>query len=203
MQSSKILLIRLSSAGDVLLTSPLLRMIKQKEPDSEIHFIVKENCSDLVRYNPNISSIHLVQEHARPHELEELRRVLLAEKFNRTLDLQNNFRSIYLRRGTSRRINVIRKDAFKRLALVGIKLNLYSEIRSVSLKYAQVYDSKVYDVSTPEIFFPKDLHWRVDEILEGTGSVGEEKYRTVPRVKTLHEAMARGKLGATRRKIVG
>ncbi len=180
MQGSKILLIRLSSAGDVTLASPLLRLIKQKEPHSEVHFVVRENLSDLLRYNPNITSIHLVQEHSGTHELEELRQRLIAEKFDRTLDLQNNFRSVYLRRGTARSISVVRKDVLKRFALVKSKLNFYSEIRSVSLKYAQVYDAKVFDVSTPEIFFPKDLHWKVDDVWREQAPIGKKSVALCP-----------------------
>ena len=36
----KILIIRFSSFGDVLLTTPVIRKIKEKYPDSEIYFIV-------------------------------------------------------------------------------------------------------------------------------------------------------------------
>lgn len=164
MQSSKKLLIRLSSAGDVILTSPLLKLIKEREPDSEIHFVVKSDFSDLVQYNPNISTIHLVQSHADFGELEQLRQRLLKENFDLTLDLHNNFRSIYLRRGTSRRIQVISKEILKRTALVTMKLNLYSEIIPAALKYARVYDRTLTQVARPEIFFKAELLDKVDEI---------------------------------------
>jgi heptosyltransferase-2 len=164
MPASKILLIRLSSAGDIILTSPLLKLIKEREPDSEIHFVVKSSYADLIRYNPNISTIHLVQEHAKFSELKGLKRELLKEEFDATLDLHNNFRSIYLRKGTSKRIEVVRKEIFKRAALVKMKLNFYSQIRSAALKYAQVYDRTLRQLPRPEIFFPQSLQRKLDGI---------------------------------------
>jgi heptosyltransferase-2 len=156
MAASKKLLIRLSSAGDVLLTSPLLRIIKTQEPGSEIHFAVKAQYADLIQNNPNVSKVHLVQNDATLHQLENLRRQLLQESFDSTLDLHNNFRSIYLRKGTAKKIKVIRKEVFKRALLVKMRLNFFSNVRSVALKYAQVYDKNIITVPSPEIFFERE-----------------------------------------------
>ncbi len=152
MQTSKKLLIRLSSAGDVLLTSPLLKIIREREPDSEIHFVVKSSYADLVRLNPNVDRLHLVQEGGDIHELERLRKELISERFELTLDLHNNFRSVYLRRGTAPEIRVITKDIFKRTLLVRTKFNFFRSVRPVALKYAQTYDSSVTEVPRPEVF---------------------------------------------------
>lgn len=176
MQKSKKLLIRLSSAGDVLLTSPLLKLIKEREPGSEIHFVVKSQFADLIRLNPNVTKLHIVQNHSDFHQLENLRRELLGEGFESTLDLHNNFRSIYLRRGTAPKVQVITKNIFKRAVLVDTKLNLFSSVRSVALKYAQTYDKSVADVSKPEIFLPSTAVKKINGIWaslgqEDTGSV--------------------------------
>ena len=164
--SKKVLLIRLSSAGDVLLTSPLLKIIKAREPDSEIHFVVKDRYSDIIQNNPNVCKIHLVQNNAHLHELKTLRQELLRESFNVTLDLHNNFRSIYLRKGTSKNIRVIHKEIFKRVLLVKTKLNLYSEVRPVAVKYAQVYDKNISDVPAPEIFPGMNTKQKVNNLIK-------------------------------------
>lgn len=168
MSASKKLLIRLSSAGDVLLASPLLKLIKQREPESELHFVVKERYADLIRYNPNISEVHLVQENSNFHQLENLRRELMHRGFDTTLDLHNNFRSIYLRRGTSEDVRVVDKDILKRSILVSTKLNLFSNIRSVALKYAQVYDRSLDKVPAPEIHFGDSVREKVNAYLKDT-----------------------------------
>ncbi len=169
MQKSKKLLIRLSSAGDILLTSPLLSLMRKREPDSEIHFVVKSQFADLVRLNPNINRIHIVHDDANLHQLENLRRELLTEGFDVTLDLHNNFRSIYLRKGTAPKIRVIQKEVIKRFVLVNSRLNLYSGVRSVALKYAQTYDKAVTSVSRPEVFFQDSVIERSDNIWTSMG----------------------------------
>ncbi len=176
MQTSKKLLIRLSSAGDVLLTSPLLKLISEREPESEIHFVVKSQYADLVRLNPNVGRVHLVQDHSDFHQLEKVRRILLAERFDLTLDLHNNFRSAYLRRGTAPQIRVIGKDIFKRAILVNAKLNLFSSVRSVALKYAQTYDKSISQVARPEVFLPAESIEKADEVWR---SLGPEPTRSV------------------------
>lgn len=153
----------MSSAGDVLLTSPLLGLIKEKEPDSEIHFVVKSQFADLIRLNPNVSRLHLVQDHADFHQLEHIRGELIGERFDLTLDLHNNFRSIYLRRGTAPAIRVVRKDVLRRAVLVNSKLNIYNGVKSVALKYARTYDKTVSGVSRPRLYFPDAVLERMDE----------------------------------------
>lgn len=164
MTTQKKLLIRLSSAGDVLLTSPLIKLIKEREPGSEIHFVVKEDYADIIRYNPSVTNIYTISRNASIHELERLRKHLLKENFKETIDLQNNFRSIYLRRETSREIRSIKKDIFKRWLLVKFKINIYKQVRLVALKYAQAYDEKITNVPAPELFFSKDIMEKVGEI---------------------------------------
>ncbi len=173
MSESKKLLIRLSSAGDILLTSPLLKVIKESEPESEIHFAVKEQYVDLIRYNPNIDRVHLVQNDAGIHQLENLRRDLLRERFDATLDLQNNFRSIYLRRGMSSNISVVNKDPFKRALLVKAKVNLFREVRPVALKYIQVFDSCRSTVPLPEIYFSAQTREKTESLWKNASVRGD------------------------------
>lgn len=171
MSKSKKLLIRLSSAGDVVLTSPLLKLMKEREPDSEIHFVLKSQFADLIRQNPNVTKLHIVQDNSDLHHLENLRRELLGERFDITLDLHNNFRSIYLRRGTAPKVRVITKDIIKRAILVNTRLNLFSSIRSVALKYAQTYDKSITDVPKPEVFLPSETVKKINAIWASFGRV--------------------------------
>ena len=53
----KILIIRLSSLGDVLLTTPLIRSIKKKNPSIQIDFVVRKEFIEAVQNNPNLSKI--------------------------------------------------------------------------------------------------------------------------------------------------
>ncbi len=161
----------------MLLTSPLLKLIKENEPESEIHFVVKDSYADLIRCNPNVNVVHLVQDHADIHHLENLRRKLVQESFDTTLDLHNNFRSVYLRKNTAKDIRVIKKDILKRAALLKAKVNLYSDVKSAALKYAQTYDESISQVPAPEIFFPQGVEESAAEILNASaGGTGQSVF---------------------------
>ena len=57
----KFLIIRFSSIGDIVLTTPVLRIINEQIEESEIHFLTKENFKDVVKNNPRINKIHLLK----------------------------------------------------------------------------------------------------------------------------------------------
>ncbi len=88
----KFLIIRLSSIGDIVLTSPIVRCLKQQVPESEIHFFVKEQFADTVKNNPYIDHIHLYKGNLKEN-LKEFRSI----DFQHIIDLHKNIRSIWIR----------------------------------------------------------------------------------------------------------
>ena len=58
MEELKILVIRFSSIGDIVLTSPVLRLLNSLKK-YEVHFLTKNEYCSLVSENPNIHKIHL------------------------------------------------------------------------------------------------------------------------------------------------
>ena len=48
----KILIIRFSSFGDVVLTTPVITKIKEKYPEAQIDFIVYNTFSEAITLNP-------------------------------------------------------------------------------------------------------------------------------------------------------
>ena len=54
----KILIIRLSSMGDILLTTPLIRSIKKQNPNIQIDFVVKSEFFELLKNNPHLTNIY-------------------------------------------------------------------------------------------------------------------------------------------------
>jgi len=60
---TKVLIIRFSSIGDIVLTSPVIRCLKQQsEGEIEIHYLVKEVFSPVLAANPYISKIHTIDD---------------------------------------------------------------------------------------------------------------------------------------------
>jgi len=89
----KILIIRFSSIGDIVLTSPVVRCLKQQlEGDSEIHFITFSKYASILEYNPYIHQIHAVDE-LSSMVINELKSI----GFDYVIDLHHNLRSMRLK----------------------------------------------------------------------------------------------------------
>jgi ADP-heptose:LPS heptosyltransferase len=88
----KILVIRFSSIGDIVLTSPVIRCLKSQLPDSEIHFLTKHKFTQLLEFDPNISKVI-----GFSGKLENLIPTLKEEQYDYIVDLHNNLRSRWIR----------------------------------------------------------------------------------------------------------
>ena len=88
----KVLIIRFSSIGDIVLTTPVIRCIKQQIPGVEVHFAVKKSFFPVVEANPYIDKIHLLE-----GDLGNLIKRLKAENFDYIVDLHQNLRSWRIR----------------------------------------------------------------------------------------------------------
>ena len=65
MEEQKILVIRFSSIGDIVLTSPVLRLLNSSK--KEVHFLTKNEYYSLVSENPNIHKIHLLKDFSKKY----------------------------------------------------------------------------------------------------------------------------------------
>ncbi len=91
---AKFLVIRFSSIGDIVLTTPVLRAIEeQMEGDSEIHFLTKKAYAPLVESNPRVSKVYSIEK-ATAEVMEELKE----EQYDYIIDLHRNIRSRMVKR---------------------------------------------------------------------------------------------------------
>ena len=84
----KILIIRFSSIGDIVLTSAVVRCLYQQIPNAEIHYLTKKQFAPLFQYNPYLKK---VWEYSK--ELTDTINALKSENFDWIIDLHNNLRS--------------------------------------------------------------------------------------------------------------
>jgi len=85
----KILIIRFSSIGDIVLTTPVIRCLKEQfDGDVEIHYLTKKQYNTVVEHNPHISKIHTIVK-----STSEIVDELTALEFDYVIDLHKNIRS--------------------------------------------------------------------------------------------------------------
>jgi ADP-heptose:LPS heptosyltransferase len=86
--SKKILIIRFSSIGDIVLASPVFRCVKKQVPDVAVHFLSNINCKRATEHNPYIDHFFYFD-----HFLEKTIELLQEEKYDHIVDLENNVTS--------------------------------------------------------------------------------------------------------------
>ena len=116
----KILVTRLSSIGDVVLTTPVLRCLKRQLAGCELHLVTKKLCGELLEGNPHIDRL-IEYDGTKEQEM-----MLKAEKYDCVVDLHNSHRSRRLRRTIGTRTLVYRKENFGKFMLVLAKKDIMS-----------------------------------------------------------------------------
>lgn len=113
----KILVIRFSSIGDIVLTSPVIRALKTQLPEAEVHFVTKEIFAPLLQHNPHLDRLHTFKKDI-PEVLDELKK----EKFDLIVDLHKNLRSLRLRKALGVRSLAFDKINLKKFMAVNFKM---------------------------------------------------------------------------------
>lgn len=89
----KFLILRFSSIGDIVLTTPVLRCLKQQVPDACIHYLTKPSFATILQHNPFIDQLHLLE-----NELDATIATLQACHFDYIIDLHHNLRTLTIKR---------------------------------------------------------------------------------------------------------
>ena len=124
----KILVIRLSSIGDIVLTSPVVRILK-KQLKAEVHFLTKSNFSSWLSHNPYIDEIH---------HYEEGTDKLKTLNFDLIVDLHHNMRSLGIKRALKVPSKSVDKLNIKKFLLTTFKWNLMPPIHMVDRNVATI-----------------------------------------------------------------
>lgn len=151
----KILLIRFSSIGDIVLTSPVIRSLKQ-QLGCELHVLTKQKFSAITENNPFVEKVHKFQ-----NKTSEVIPALKAEKFDFVVDLQKNARSVKLRRLLGLPSSSFPKLNIEKWMLVNLNINRLPNIHIVDRYFEAVKQLGVKnDGKGLDFFIPK-----LDEIL--------------------------------------
>ncbi|MEW6619388.1 MAG: lipopolysaccharide heptosyltransferase II [bacterium] len=123
----KILIIRLSSIGDILLSSPLIRLIRKRFPDAEIDMVICAEFEELVSANPNINQVILFDRKTGIRGLLRLCKKIKEKQYDLIVDIHKKLRSlvICLTSGAKQKVSY-NKHSFLRFLLVKFKINRYS-----------------------------------------------------------------------------
>lgn len=116
----KVLIIRFSSIGDLVLTSPVIRCLRKTLPQAQIHYLTSQRFRTIHQANPYLNRIVWRQEN---ESLLSLIGRLRAERYDFVADLQNNRTSVLIRWLLGRRCAALHKLNLEKWLLVNLKIN--------------------------------------------------------------------------------
>lgn len=90
---AKFLIIRFSSIGDIVLTTPVVRCLRKQYPEAEIHFLTKQSFRNIVASNPYINKVHTLGD-----SFELMLHELKTEEYDYVIDLHHNLRTLRIKR---------------------------------------------------------------------------------------------------------
>ena len=122
----KILFIRFSSIGDIVLTTPVIRCAKQQLQDVEVHFLLKKSFAPVLQNNPYIDKRFYFDD-----SLKETINDLKKENYDAVVDLQKNIRSLRIKNALGIKSYSFDKLNFQKWVLVNLKIDLLPKIHIV------------------------------------------------------------------------
>jgi len=163
----RILIIRLSSIGDIVLTTPVVRCVKQQLEGAEVHFLVKKQFATVIENNPYIDKIHIFD-----GDFKKTIRELKAENFDFVVDLHKNIRSKRIKCALKKPSASFPKLNYEKWLLVNFKINHLPDVHIVEryfeavrplqvkndgmgLDYFIAQDDEIGALHLPEGFFEK------------------------------------------------
>ncbi|MBU8893666.1 MAG: glycosyltransferase family 9 protein [Bacteroidales bacterium] len=162
MNKVKFLIIRFSSIGDIVLTSPVIRILKQQVKSADIHYLTKPQFKSILESNPYVDRVHTLTK-----SIKETAQELKYEHFDYIIDLHRNLRTARFKN----RLKII-SFSFDKLnkekwLLVNLKINKLPKAHIVD-RYLETL--KVFDIQNDEkgldYFIPEKDKVNISEISE-------------------------------------
>jgi len=129
----KILVVRFSSIGDIVLTTPIVRCLKKDIPNVEIHYLTKKQFIGLVDSNPNVDKVHSIVK-----DTKEIITELKSENFDCIIDLHNNLRTLKLKYSLGIKSYKFPKLNIQKWLLTAFKINKMPDLHIVDRYFETV-----------------------------------------------------------------
>ena len=158
----KFLIIRFSSIGDIVLTSPLVRILKQQVKGAEIHYLTKENFAFISKNNPYIDKTI-----AFDGNWNKMIKDLEQESYDHIIDLHNNIRTQRIKKYLAIPSFTFDKLNVKKWIYVNLKKNLLPNKNIVDryLDTISVFDVK-NDNKGLDYFIPDTEKYEIEAAIK-------------------------------------
>ncbi len=153
----KILVIRFSSMGDIIYTTPVVRCLKTQLPDAEVHFITKPAFRYIYEGNPYLDKLLLLKP-----GLNETIADINAEKYDLIIDLHNNLRTAIIKFRTGIKAYTYKKQPIRKWISLKFRLKLVEPIHLVERYLKAVKPLGVKNDGKPINYYLKKQHVKAE-----------------------------------------
>jgi len=122
----KFLIIRFSSIGDIVLTTPVVRCLKKQVPGAVVHYLIKPQFKMVMEANPYIDKFHVLHEDWGLM-LDELK----GEGFDYIIDLHHNLRTLRVKKALKVPSFSFNKLNIEKLVFVKLKWNVMPKVHII------------------------------------------------------------------------
>ena len=113
----KFLIIRFSSIGDIVLTTPVVRCLKKQVVTAEVHYLTKKSFAKIFEANPYVDKVHYLD-----NDLDAVIAALQQEDFDYVIDLHNNLRTQKVKRALQKQAFSFNKLNVQKWLLTALRL---------------------------------------------------------------------------------
>ncbi len=139
-----------------MLTTAVVRCIKQQKPDIELHYVSKNFYKGILKENPFIDKIHTLE-----NGIYELINKLKAEKFDLIIDLHNNLRSHIISYALNIKTYRVNKLNFLKFLYVNFKINLLPDLHIVARYFNTTRKIGIINDNKGLDYFFDNIEWPV------------------------------------------
>jgi len=162
----KILVIRFSSMGDIIYTTPVVRCLKKQLPDAEVHFITKPAFKYIYDNNPYVDKLLLLKP-----TLNQTIHDIKAEKYDHIVDLHNNLRTAIIKLRTGISSSTYHKQTIRKWLSLKFNLKLVPPVHLVDRYMKAVRVLGVKNDDQPIDYYIKAEH-QLSKLLPATHQNG-------------------------------
>ena len=124
----RFLIVRFSSIGDIVLTTPVIRNLRKRFPDATIDYLTKDKFSSLVAANPYLDNILILKS-----VFKDTVREIAENDYDHIIDLHRNARTLRLK-------NALRHIPFHSFHKLNIKKWIYTSFKINTLPPVHIVD---------------------------------------------------------------
>ena len=129
----KFLIIRFSSIGDIVLTSPIVRCLRKQIPDAQVHYITKKAFQWVIENNPYVDKVYAIDK-----DVSEVTEDLKKENYDFVVDLHHNLRSMQVKKALGKPSDSFPKLNVEKWLKVNLKIDKLPNVHIVDRYFEAV-----------------------------------------------------------------